>query len=297
MRVFVTGASGFLGSATVRDLLDEGHQVLGLARSDAAADAVRAAGAEVLRGDLTDLDSLRQGAATTDGVIHTAYIHDFSQFQAAARADRRAVAAMAETLTGSDRPLVVTSGVPLLLSGETSTEDSTPDPGPFGLERYITEEVAVTFADRGVRVSVVRLPIVHGAGDHGFLPVLIGMAREQGEAVYVDDGANCWPSVHRVDAARLYRLALEGAPAASRWHAVAEEAVPYREIAAAIGRGLGVPVTGVPLEQAVARLGFLGAFAGTSMRTSSERTRKELGWEATESTLLADLDAGHYFRD
>ncbi|MFJ4651500.1 SDR family oxidoreductase [Nocardia sp. NPDC088792] len=298
MRVFVTGATGFVGSVVVRELLDAGHEVLGLARSDASAAALAATGAQVQRGDLTDLDSLRGGAAATDGVIHTAYIHDFSQFQAAARTDRRAVAAMADALAGSDRPLVVTSGSPLRLSGETATEDSVPDPGPFGIERYVTEELAMTFADRGVRVSVLRLPpSVHGVGDHAFVPMLIAAARERGRAAYIGDGANRWPAVHRVDAARLFRLALESAPAGTRWHAVAEEGVPFREIATAIGHGLGVPVVSVAPEDAAEQLGFLGAFAGLDFPASSELTRKEFGWEPAQPTLLADLAAGHYFQE
>src|SRR5919204_61118 len=258
MRVFVTGATGFIGSAVVRELLDTGYEVLGLVRSDQGAASLTAVGAKVHRGDLNDLDSLRSGAAASDGVIHTAYNHDFSVSRLeAAQADRRAITAMAEALMGSNRPLVITSGTGVRAGGRMATEDTAPASDPTG--RYANEEAAMAFVERGVRIVVVRFPpSVHGRGDHGFVPILINIARTKGVLAYPDDGSNRWPAVHRLDAAHLFRLALESAPTGSRLHAVGDEGVPVCEIAGVIGRRLGVPVVALPVEQAGEYFGFLG---------------------------------------
>jgi nucleoside-diphosphate-sugar epimerase len=296
MRVFVTGATGFIGSAVVRELIGAGHRVLGLARSDAAAASLTAVGAEVHRGALDDFGSLRAAAAAADGVIHTAYRHDFSDFMAAAQTDRQAIETLGEALAGSGRPLVVTSGTAGLAPGRLATEDSAPDPGSFAALRFASEEAAVSFAERGVRVSVVRLPpTVHGKGDHGFVPRLIGIARSKGVSAYPGDGANRWAAVHRLDAAQLFRLALETASAGTRLHGVGEEAVPAREIAGVIGRHLGLPVTAVPAERASDHFGFLGPIFSLDAPASSALTRKELDWRPVRPGLIADLDEGHYF--
>ena len=297
MRVFVTGASGWIGSAVVRDLIDSGHQVVGLARSDAAAAAVRAAGADVRRGSLDDLDGLRAGAAAADGVIHTAYIHDFSQMEMAAEADRRAIAALAEPLEGSGRPLVVTTGTALVNPGHVATEDDAPQPGSATHPRVGTEQAVKALADRGVRVSVVRpSPSVHGDGDHGFVPVLIDIARAKGVSAYIGDGANRWPAVHRFDTARLYRLALEKAPAGSVFHAVGDEGIPTRQIAEVIGRHLDVPVVSIAPDEAGEHFGWMGAFFGLDAPASSALTQERLGWTPTHPGLIEDLEAGFYFR-
>jgi nucleoside-diphosphate-sugar epimerase len=294
MRVFVTGASGFIGSAVVAELVGAGHDVLGLARSDSSAQAVEAAGAQVHRGDLEDLASLRAGAQTADGVIHLAFNHDFTDYSGAAETDRRAIDALGEVLVGSDRPFVVTSGLAGFALGRTMTEDdaASPDSPRF------SEQAALAFASRGVRVSVLRLPpSVHGEGDHGFVPRLIDIAREKGVAAYPGDGANRWPAVHRLDAAHLFRLALEAAPAGARLHAIGDEGVPVREIAGAIGRHLGLPVTGVAPEHAVNHFGWLGVFFSLDVPASSALTRERLGWRPTRQGLLDDLEQGHYFSD
>jgi nucleoside-diphosphate-sugar epimerase len=294
MRVFVTGASGFIGSAVVTELVGAGHEVIGLARSDSSARAVEAAGAQVHRGDLEDLDSLRTGAQTADGVIHLAFNHDFTDYSGAAETDRRAIDALGEVLVGSDRPFVVTSGLAGFALGRTMTEDdaASPDSPRF------SELAALAFASRGVRVSVLRLPpSVHGEGDHGFVPRLIDIAREKGVAAYPGDGANRWPAVHRLDAAHLFRLALEAAPAGARLHAIGDEGVPVREIAGAIGRHLGLPVTGVAPEHAVDHFGWLGVFFSLDVPASSALTRERLGWRPMHQGLLDDLDQGHYFSD
>jgi len=298
MRVFVTGASGFIGSAVVRELLAAGHDVVGLARSDAAAESVAAAGATVHRGDLDDLETLRRGASAADGVVHTAYNHDFSISRLdAAAADRRAIGAMAQELVGSGRPLVITSGTGRRAPGQAATEDVLPDPTTDPTGRVATELFATSFIERGVRVSVVRFPpSVHGRGDHGFVPILINIARSKGVSAYPDDGANRWPAVHRLDAAHLFRLAVESAPAGARLHGVGDEGVPVREIAEVIGRHLKVAVTSVAGDEAMEHFGFLGPFFAADLPASSAITQQMLGWHPVQLGLIADLDEGHYFQ-
>ena len=295
MRVFVTGATGFIGSAVVRELLDAGHEVLGLARSDQGAASLMALGAQVHRGDLNDLDSLQSGAAASDGVIHTAYNHDFTVSRMdAAQADRRAITAMAEAIAGSNRPLVITSGTGVRPAGQIATEDTAPSSDRTG--RYATEEAAMAFVERGVRVAVVCFPLsVHGRGDHGFVPILINIARTKGVSAYPGDGSNRWPAVHRLDAAHLFRLAVESAPPGARLHGVGEEGIPVREIAEVIGRHLNVPVTSIPVEEANEHFGFLGAFFSLDAPASSALTQQLMGWHPVQPGLIADLDEGHYF--
>ncbi len=293
MRVFVTGASGFIGSAIVRELIDAGHQVLGLARSDASAAAVTGAGAEVLRGSLEDTASLRRGAASSDGVIHTAFIHDFNNYGPAAEADKRAIETMGAALAGSDRPLIVSSGTLLVQrrGGLAQENDSTVP----GFPRK-SEEAAQELAKRGVHVSTVRLaPTVHGDGDHGFVPMLIQIARQKGVSAYVDDGQNRWPAVHRLDAAQLYRLVLEKGAAGANYHGIAEEGIPAREIAEMIGRQLDVPVASKSGEEAADHFGWIGNFFAIDGPASSAQTREQLGWLPKHVGLIEDLECGTYF--
>jgi nucleoside-diphosphate-sugar epimerase len=293
MRVLVTGATGFIGSAVVAELRAAGHEVVGLARSDRAAASLTAAGARVHRGALEDPESLRSGAAAADGVVHAAFVHDFADYAGAAETDRRAITALGEALAGSGRPFVVTAGA-VVRPGRVATEEDVPDPG-LPLPRT-SEQAATAFADRDVRVSVVRLPpSVHGEGDHGFVPHLIEIARTTGVSGYPDGGANRWPAVHRLDAAHLFRLALEAAPAGARLHGVADEGVPVREIAEAVGRHLGLPVTAVARERVEDHFGWIGAFFSLDVPASSVLTQKQLGWNPAQPGLLADLDASHYF--
>jgi nucleoside-diphosphate-sugar epimerase len=292
MKVFVTGASGFVGSAVVQELRQAGHQVLGLARSDASAQALTAAGAEVLRGDLTDLDSLKRGAAATDGVIHLAYNHDFSQYEAAAGTDSSAITMMGSVLAGSDRPLVVTSGFGGFALGRPITEDD----ASAGIGR-LSEQAALALVPQGVRASVVRLAAsVHDAGDHGFVPYLIGLAHQKGEAAYIGEGLNRWPAVHRRDAARLFRLAVEQGEAGARYHGVGDEGIAFRDLATVIGRHLGVPVVSKSAEEAAAHFGWIARFAGLDMAASGALTQQRLGWQPTHLGLLADLEQGDYFK-
>jgi len=292
MRVFVTGASGWIGSAVVPELIGAGHQVLGLARSDSSAAAVSAAGAEVLRGDLDDLDALRAGAASSDGVIHLAFIHDFSDFEASVGADRRAIETMGAVLDGSGKPLVIASGTPAL-PGRLATERDMQAPvGPVG-RRAANARATLDLADRGVRSAVVGLPrTVHGDGDrHGFIARLVGIARDKGLSGYVGDGSSRWPAVHVLDAAHLFRLAVEQAPAGSRLHAVGDEGVRTRDIAEVIGRHLNMPIASAPAED----FGFLGMILAVDQPASAALTRELLGWRPVQPGLIEDMEKGHYF--
>ncbi len=307
MRVFVTGASGWIGSAVVPALIDAGHEVTGLARSDASAAALTAAGAQVHRGTLDDLDSLRSAAAASDGVI-LAFKHDIAfsgDFQGAADADRRAVETFGEALAGSGRPFLIASGTLGVAAGRVATErdghDADPALAAWGAGpqiRQATAELALSLASRGVRSSVVRLPPTnHGEGDNGFMATLVGIARGKGVSSYIGDGSNRWPAVHRLDSAHLFRLALEQAPAGSTLHAVADEGVPIRDVAEVIGRHLDVPVVSVPPDQAGEHFSWLGGFIGADSPASSALTRELLGWQPTQPGLIEDLDKGHYFHN
>ncbi|MBT2232240.1 SDR family oxidoreductase [Nonomuraea sp. NEAU-A123] len=303
MRVFVTGASGWIGSAVVPELIGAGHQVTGLARSDASAAALTAAGAQVHRGTLDDLDSLRSAAAASEGVIHLAFKHDIAfsgDFQGAVDADRRAVEALGEALAGSDRPFVLASGLIGLAPGRVATEQDgrgAGQPGSGVQGRLATAQLTLALASRGVRSSVVRLPpTVHGEGDNGFMATLVGIARDKGVSGYLGDGSSRWPAAHRLDAAHVFRLALEKAPAGSVLHVVADQGVPIRTIAEVIGRQLGVPVAAISPEDAGEHFGWLAGFLGADSPASSTLTRELLGWQPTHPGLIDDLDKGHYFR-
>jgi nucleoside-diphosphate-sugar epimerase len=294
MRIFLTGATGFIGSAIVPELINAGHQVLGLTRSETGAQALIAAGAEAHRGDLEDLESLRRGAAIADGVIHTAFNHDFSNFVAICELDRRVIEAMGSVLAGSDRPFVITSGTGMgnAVPGQPATEENfNPNhPNP----RKASELAGVSVADRGVNVTVVRLPQIHDRVKQGLITYAVKLAREKGVSAYVGDGRNRWPAAHVLDTARLYRLALEKQKAGSRYHAVAEEGVPVRDIAEVIGRGLKVPVVSLSPEEAPAHFGWLSAFVGYDMPASSAQTQELLGWHPIGPGLIADLEQMNY---
>jgi nucleoside-diphosphate-sugar epimerase len=291
MRVFVTGATGFIGSAIVPELIDAGHQVLGLTRSDAGAQSLLAAGAEVHRGDLEDLESLHSGAAQSDGVIHTAFNHDFSKFVANCEMDRRVIATLGAALTGSDRPLIITSGTGIgnAVPGQLATEENPPDPGHPN-PRVASELAGASMLQLGVNVSVVRLPQVHDRIKQGLITAAVALARENGVSAYVGDGRNRWPAAHVLDTARLYRLALEKREAGARYHAVAEEGVAMRDIAEVIGRALKVPVAALSPEEAAGHFGWLAAFAGRDLPASSAQTQQRLGWHPTGPGLIADLE-------
>ena len=297
MRVFLTGATGFIGSAIVKELINAGHQVVGFARSDAAAKSLATAGAQIHRGELEDLDSLRSGAADSDGVIHTGFIHDFSRMQAVSEIDRHAIEALGAALAGSDRPLIVTSGTALITPGRVATEKDTSDFNVTAVPRLASEEAADSVAAHGVRVAVVRpSPSVHGDGDHAFVPALIGIAREKGVSAYVGDGLNRWTAVHRLDIAHLFRLALEKATAGARFHGVAEEGIAFRDIAEIIGKRLNVPVAAKSPEEAAEHFGWVAPFAGLDCPASSQRTRELLGWQPKQPGLILDLERStHYF--
>ncbi|HEY1214136.1 MAG TPA: SDR family oxidoreductase [Bryobacteraceae bacterium] len=294
MRIFVTGATGFIGSAIVPELINAGHEVLGLTRSEAGAKSLTAAGAQVHRGDLNDFETLREGAAMSDGVIHTAFIHDFSRFQEVCEIDRRAIEALGSALAGSDRPLLVTSGTGMSngAPGHPATEQDASDSSQV-IPRA-SEQAAASVAAKGVRVGVVRLPQVHNTLKQGLVTYAIELARQKGVSAYVGDGQNRWPAVHVLDAARLYRLALEKLEANARYHAVAEEGVPMREIAEVIGRGLKLPVVSVSPEEAPAHFGWLAVFAGRDLPASGVLTQERLAWRPTGPGLIADLEQMHY---
>jgi nucleoside-diphosphate-sugar epimerase len=288
MRIFVTGASGFVGSVVTRELLDAGHQVVGLVRSDSSASAVEAAGAEPQRGDLGDLETLSRAAAASDGVIHTAFVHDFANFAASCEIDRRAIEALGTALEGSNRPLIVTAGT---VGCRTEAEAANMPDFPRK-----SEQAGLAFAERGVRAMVVRLPpSVHGEGDHGFVPALIRVAREQGFVSYVADGESRWAAVHRLDAARLYRLALEQGVAGARYHGVGDEGISTRELAETIGKRLRLPAVSKSPEEVTALLGLIGHVLSIDCASSSVLTQQLLGWGITQPSLLADLASDHYF--
>lgn len=295
MRVFVTGATGFVGSAIVQELINNGHKVIGLARSEKAAKSLIEVGAEVHKGDLEDLESLRRGAALADAVIHTGFNHDFSKFKENCEKDKNAIEALSSVLAGSDRQLIITSAIGILPKGQIVTEETLPISGPNANPRVASEEAAASAIARGAKVSIVRLPpSVHGEGDHGFVSNLIGIARAKGIAAFVDEGNNTWPAVHRLDAAHLFRLVLERG-VSGVYHAVAEEGVPFGEIANVLGRRLNMPVVSKTLEEANNYFTWFTHFAMMDIRSSSDITRKQLGWHPTQPGLMEDLNSSCYF--
>ena len=295
MRVFVTGASGFVGSAIVKELSGNGHEVLGLVRSEKSAELLAAAGATPLLGDVNDPEILRRGIEASDAVIHTAFNHDFSRFKASCEADRKVIETMGEALAGSGKPLVITTGMGLLRYDRPVTEDDILNVKSDVIPRAATDEAANAVAAQGVDVYLVRLPpSVHGAGDHGFVPMIIGITKEKGESAYIGDGSNPWPAVHRFDAAALYRLVVEKRPALKVLHAVAEEGIPFREIATAIGTGLDLPVESKTGEAATAHFGWFEHFAAIGCVASSTQTREALGWQPTAPGLLTDIATAGY---
>ena len=293
MRVFLTGSTGFIGSALVKDLISAGHSVLGLTRSEAGAQELTAAGADVHRGSLENLDSLRSGAIAADAVIHTAFDHDFSKFKQNCEEDRQAIEVLGEALEGSGKPLIVTSGVALIAKGRPATEDDPPPPIIPAFPRA-SEHAVAAFEKRGVKTMVIRLPQVHDTHKQGLVSFAIQIAREKGFAAYIGQGENRWAAGPRLDAANLYRLALEKGTTGARYHAVAEEGVRAKDIAEAIGRGLKIPVKSISQEEAAAYFGFLAGFAGWDLTASSDKTRKELGWSTSGPTLLEDLNNMRY---
>lgn len=295
MRVFLTGATGFVGTAVIQELQGAGHQVFGLARSEVAASVLTSAGVEVVHGSLEDHDSLRRGVSTADAVIHTGFNHDFSRFHLNCKLDRLAIETLGAALSGSQRPLIVTSGVANIAPGRLATENDVPKSDPSIYPR-VSEETAGLLSDKGVNAMVVRLaPSVHGIGDHGFVPILLKLAREKGLSAYIGDGGNRWPAVHRLDAAQVYRLALEKGSAGTRFHAVAEEGVTFKALASAIGQLLNIPVVAISQQDANAHFGWFAHFAGMNAPASSELTRNQLGWNPTQRGLLADIEQPGYF--
>jgi nucleoside-diphosphate-sugar epimerase len=294
MKIFVTGATGFVGSGVVQALLRAGHEVVGLVRSDAAAKSLAAAGAKIHRGDLQDFESLRKGAAESDGVIHTGFIHDFSKFKENCELDRKVVETLGSALAGSDRPLIVTSAIGVLSAGQIVTEDTKPVP-PGQNPRAATEEAVRALMDRDVCVSIVRLsPSTHGEDDHGFVPILIKMAKEKNASVYIGEGKNTWPAVHRLDAAQVFKLALEKKTRGAYYHAVAEEGVEFRKIAEVIGQRLGVPVVSKSPEEAAAHFTWFAHFASMNIKASSKQTQEKLGWHWSQPGLIADLQSNYF---
>ena len=293
MRIFVTGATGFIGTPTVKELISAGHKVLGMARSDAGAKSLAALGADVHRGSLEDLDSLRKGATTSDAVIHLGFLHDFSKFKENCEIDKQAIEALGSVLAGSDRPLIVTSGTAgLATPGQVATEDTVVPPD-FPFPR-VSEQTALALVAKGVNASVMRLPQVHNTVKQGLVTYLIAVAREKGVSAYVEEGRNRWAAAHVLDVAKLYRLALEKHEAGAKYHAVAEEGVAMRDIAEVIGKGLKVPVESLSTDEARAHFGFLSMFASHDLRASSAQTRKKLGWNPTGPGLIADLERVRY---
>ncbi|CAD6564334.1 MAG: hypothetical protein ASARMPRED_004381 [Alectoria sarmentosa] len=296
MRVFVTGAAGFIGRATVQELVKNGHQVLGLARNDASAEAVIKAGAEAHKGDLNDIESLKSGAKAADGVIHLAFIHDFQDFAGACATDRAAIEAIGEVLAGTGKPLVIASGTLTCLKGTLAIEDAEPERNTPLSDRVKSADLVYALSkEKQVRGSVIRFsPTVHGAGDNGLIPQLINLYRLKGSVIYVDDGSARWPAVHREDAAVLLRLALEKGTAGATYHAVAEQGVSMKDILTVVGKHLRLPLQGQPVQEAMGTIGFLAHMIAMDNPTSSEKTQKELGWHPTQTGLLADMDANYF---